>query len=1105
MNRFKAFLLLFVTLLLIEVHDLQAQSPKTIRVNVAVVDEENRPLPGAVVRIKGKQQGMAADAKGMIDILVPQGDEIVVSYAGMTTRTIKITKPLTSNIVLKDNVSMLDQVVVTGYGQTTKKRTTGSVAVVQADELKTAPLANLDQLLQGKIAGVDIKAISGRPGQAAKVRIRGTNTINGNAEPLWVVDGVPLQRDIPSYNTSQIRAGNFDEIFSNGISGINPNDIESVSILKDASAAAIYGSRAAGGVIVVTTKRGQEGKPRLSYSANLSLVTAPPKDVNLMDSKEKLAFEQELWDEFSKKRFENNDGIYPIVGIVGMIRAGKGKFAGLTPEQQDAEIARLGSHTTNWFDELFRNSFSQSHYLSLSGGSKKISYYASLGYMKNNGLVLRTDADRSNLNMKLDLKPVERLSVGINMDASIQNAGSPSLTVDAFKYAYFANPYERPYDENGNYTSDNTWTSLSENHGTLSTQTPVNGFNILRDINETSSDTKNFAGSVIGNLKYNVNDKLSLEGLASYSYTNNSTENYNGANTYSAWIDRPFDDLVYLSSKRVYSSITQSASTNQSYLLRAQLNYSNTFNRDHYVSLLMGSEMRRQFSKSIISKRYGYDPVSGKHSTPTYLTPDGVINANQAKKVANLIDNLSGQSILENAFLSYYISADYAYLQRYIVSLTARSDGSNSFGSKEQFNPTGSIGFSWNIDEEEFMQSIKPVISSLTTRVAMGYTGNINRTVSPYLIMTYDEIFRKTEVQSFRMGKILKAPNPHLRWEKTRDMKWSIDAGFFKERIHTSLELYDRHTYDAVTTVPVVSSTGFTTQAYNTSEILNRGMELTLSTRVIDAKDWKLTMSGNLSWNQNKLLKYDVVNPSVFGANFVGYPLSSVFTGKIEGIDKRLGIYTYKPRSDARMDTAKDRKSQYNYLFYIGTNNAPIYGGVSLQLRYKDLYVGVGGSYNLGGLVLNNIVSPTSYNLIQRSGQKEAIPHQINDLYSYQLNTVKEAVHRWTPENPITDGRPRIIDRFGDRLYLDDYMVTANAVTRASTLENVSYFRINSLSLGYDIPQKWVQKAALSSAGLNFTANNVLLLTNYSGIDPETPGAVYPLPQTFSLGLTLGF
>lgn len=1084
---------------------LYAQEPQgdaMILVKVKVVDADRYPLPGATVQIAGKKQGVVADEHGDLSLYVEKNAEIVFKYLGMKPLTMKVIKPLSGYITLQDETSELDQVVVTGYQRTTKRRSTGSLATLTAKDLEGAPTANLDMLMQGKVAGMDVKALSGRPGETAKVRIRGTNTITGNAEPLWVVDGVPLQKDIPNVSSSQVKAGDFNDIFTNGISGINPNDIESITVLKDASAAAIYGSRAAGGVIVVTTKRGKEGKMHINYSANVSVVTSPPGDANLMNSQEKLAWEQELWDEFSAGKFAKKQR-YPVIGAVGMIRSGYGPYANMTVEQQDAEIARLGQHTTNWFDELFQNSVSNSHNLSLSGGTEKNTYYISLGYMKNKGLLKRDEYNRYNVNAKIDMKPNKRVKLGFSADLSMQKSESPSLNVDPFKYAYFANPYERVYNEDGSYAADQTFYALTHINGSYERKLPKGGYNIFRELNETLNETKNLSATIIANLSVNILDDFSFEGLASYGYVNNNSDNINGKNTYAAWIDRPFEGTMRNLSDRTYGSITQTSAYNTNYNLRGQFHYFNTFADHHYVSALLGAEIRGQYSKSIYEKRYGYDPVSGNSSIPVY--PENMnVGYSDLLSYASIIDGLSGQSISEETFASFYFSLDYVFKQRYILSLTGRTDGSNNFGSKEQFNPTGSVGFSWNIDQESFMESLKPVVSTLSLRAALGYTGNINKSVYPQLVMDYNTAFRKANDEYYRMGWLKNAPNPKLRWEKTRDMKVSLDVGLFDNRLRLQGELYDRRTRDAVTSVPVVYTTGFSLQSYNTSELLNQGVELTLSADVLKTKDWRFSLSGNIAYNRNKLLKYDSPNGSIFNSNYVGYPLNSIVSGMVTGIDSKLGIYTYAVRPDVVMSTAADRALAQNYAFYLGTSNAPTNGGYSISVSYKNLSLSMGGSYSFGGKVLNNITCPVSYSSLDGS-VIERVPTQQNDLYTNHLNVTKDRVNRWTPNNPITNGYPRIIDAYGDYLGLNNFMVTSESITRASMMENVYYFKLNSILLGYNFQGEWLKRARISSLSFSFAVNNIFTITNYSGIDPETPGAVYPVPRTFSMGVSVGF
>ena len=394
-----------------------------IKVSGTVTDAAGEPLAGVSVIIEGTMTGVSTGVEGEYSINAAVGQTLRFSFIGFKSLEIKVTKAR-YDIVLEEEAQTIDHVVVTGYSNVEIRKSTGAVAIISGEDLKDNPLKNMDQLLQGKLAGVNVQMTSGRPGAVAKVRIRGTNTITGNAEPLWVIDGVPMQKNFsaPSVNRSQLKSGDFDNIFATGIGNINPNDIESITVLKDAAAAAIYGSQAASGVIVVTTKRGKAGKTDVSYMGSVTVQTKPSRDANLMNSSEKLAWEQELWDEFAADGYEatlkGGSAHYPVVGIVGQIRSGYGKYAGLGKQEQDELIESLGRNTTDWFDVLFRNTVSTSHYLSVSGGSDKLTYYVSGGFNYNNGLVINTSATSYNLNAKIDSRPARWIRFGEQTDIS---------------------------------------------------------------------------------------------------------------------------------------------------------------------------------------------------------------------------------------------------------------------------------------------------------------------------------------------------------------------------------------------------------------------------------------------------------------------------------------------------------------------------------------------------------------------------------------------------------------------------------------------------------------------------------------------------------------
>lgn len=1087
----------------------QAVYDESLVVSGIVKDEQGEPLPGVTVKVLETNQVRATGIDGRFSFIAPKGTTLQFSFVTMETKRVKVESKKPITVVLKSHDISLGEVVVTGYNQTTTKRTTGSVGLIKPEDLKGRPLESIDKLIQGKVAGVSVSSVSGQPGRTASIRIRGTNTITGNAEPLWVVDGVPLQKDIPSISSSQVRAGDFNSIFTGGIAGINPNDIASVTVLKDASAAAIYGSRAAGGVIVVTTKKGQAGKTEVNYATNWSVNMKPQRDAGLMTSPEKLVFEEQLWNEFSAAGYSSG-GYYPVIGITGMVRSGQERFKGWTKEQQDAFLSEAATTSTDWFDVLFRNSVSQNHYLSFSGGTDKSTHYLSLGYSQNNGLVQKTGYDRYNVNGKINMTPHRNLSIGFISDLSYQVSNAPSTTQNLFQYAYFANPYEKLYNDDGSYRADETYFSLKKvNGGGYDIYTPPNGVNIMREVNETSTEAKNFSGMITMDLSYKINKNLRFVGLGSYSYTDNRSDNINGRYTYAAWRDRLYFDSA--TSSRTYGSITQASSNNSSYVLRGQLQYDRQFGSKHHLSVLAGSEIRRQQAKSIFLKRYGYDEITGNSSIPVSPKPvaSDKIDYNDLISYAAMVDGLSGQSIVEDAFASFYASADYVFSQKYIASLTARTDGSNNFGSDQQFNPTWSFGLAWNVDQEDFFERLKPVLSSLSLRVATGYTGNVNRTVFPQLIMDYSSTFRKTYEDYYRMGDIRNAPNENLRWETTRDLKASIDFGFLKNRITGALEAYTRTSKDLVTKLRVPASTGFTDQSFNTSETVNRGIELTLSAVNIKRKDflWRTTVNG--AYNQNELTRF--FTPTGTGnasaGNVVGYPLGSVFGGKIIGIDPSSGIYKYQLRPDAVINRMADLQNPDNYLFYLGTSTAPFTGGFSTSATYKRFSLSIGGNYSIGSKILDRIDPPMNYSSIQSSASstgREAIPGLYNDLYVNHVNVPKDRAFFWSASNPATSGYPRLIDYYGAPIGLSLDNPTTSTITNASMLSNVSYLRVGSFMFSYSLAEQYLKRLHLESVGLSLSVSNLFTVTNYKGIDPETPGAVYPLTRSFSFGINIG-
>ena len=1071
-----------------------------------VVDSDGLGVIGAGVVCSGRpDRGTVCDEDGSFRLEVPKGiSKVEISALGMQSVVYDLENSAVKDalIVLEYESTMLDQVVVTGYAQTTVKRITGSVGILNSDSFKDKPLASVSSLMQGEVAGVQVQAVSGQPGTQSRIRIRGTNNLSGSSNPLWVVDGVPLQNESPNLSSEEMAAGAFDNIFISGIGGINPNDIESITILKDAAAAAIYGSRAANGVIVVTTKRGSEGRLKLSYSNNFTWSFRPQRNLDLMDSGEKIAWEQELWDEFAADRYaaaqSDNTVIYPVVGIVGQVRAGCGQFAGWDKARQDAYLQELASSTTDWYGELFRNAFSHNHHLSLSGGSDKAAYYISLGYNDDNGMLINNRYQRYNVNSSLTLTPARWIKLDIGNDFSRQSSKSPDSYVDAFKYAYFANPYEKVRNEDGSWAADNTYFSLGYYNGRgVEEVMPLDGFNILKELELNSTTTVNISNTLRAQADIRILEVLKFVGLLSWSYSDNSTDKIVDASTYTAFRDRlGYDDK---SQTKLYGSITQNRGKRSSYVARGHFAWNQSFGR-HTLNVIAGAELRGSDSNTVYSKRYNYNPITGTSSMPSISGP--------TDEWVKEVERLSGEYFTRSRYASFYASADYFLGKTIVLNASVRTDGSSNFGSERQFNPTWSAGAAWHLGEEKWMQKQR-VLSHATLRAAYGFTGDVNTSAPHYLVMQYAlQEYRYVNGKSYMMGSIPTAPNPDLGWEKTRDAKLGIDLGFLKDRLCLQAETYYRLSTDVVTSSRVASTSGYTYVYYNSADLMNSGVEFTLNGKIVRSRDWNVGASLNFAYNYNKVLSYKPASSTITAKDryVEGYPVGAIISGRYEGIDPVSGLYNFRLRPDAEVLTPSDLNDPDNYRWYLGTTIAPFTGGFNVSASWKLLRLSVSGVYSFGNKVYEMIDSPASYLNARHDGvSTESVQSQYSDLYSNHLNVRRDRTSRWTESNSSGTLYPRIYDCYGTRYNFAQTNPMDWNIVNAIYLKDVSYLRIKSIVLSCELPQAWLEKIRMEKICFNLSLNNMITISSYDGMDPEVPGATYPTTRSVSLGVSLGF
>ena len=1104
MNRLAYIFLLFCTLQF-------TAAAQSMRFSGQVTDTDGAPVIGAgLVCIEKNTAGTTTDLDGNFSITLPAGAKTVkFSSVGMKELVYQLIPGRTENvrIIMEWENTELDQVVVTGYAQTSVKRITGSVAVLNSEKFEAKAISSVDAIMQGEVAGVSIKSLSGQPGTQAKITIRGSNNITGSSAPLWVVDGVPLQSESPVLSSEQLATGGFDNIFVNGIGNINPNDIESITILKDAAAAAIYGSRAANGVIVVTTKKGEAGKMRISYNNTFSWSFKPERSLNLMNSSEKLSWEDELWNEFSAAKYAasltDNTVIYPVVGIVGQIRAGLGDFASMKGDKaaQDKYIESLRNVDTNWYNLLFRNSFSQGHHLSLSGGSGKSTYYVALGLNDEDGMLIHNDYRRYNVNAKMTLTPTDWARIDVGMEAARQESKMPYSTVDPFYYAFFSNPYERAYNADGSYAADNTWFTLGYYNGRGAEQVmPKNGFNIIRELDSNYSKTANTNGTFRAQTDFRIIEPLHFVGLISYSYSNNSTDKVIDKYSYSAFRDRLGSDDR--SQTNLYGNISQNRTNRNSYVARGHFSFNKTFAETHTVNLLAGAELRGSGSNTIFTKRYNYDPKTGTTSLPQISGPQD--------EWLSEVEKLNGEYFSKTRYASFYASADYYLGKSIVLNASFRTDGSSNFGSNKQFNPTWSAGAAWHIGEEAWMKKALPALSHATLRAAYGFTGDVNTSTSHLLVIQYlQQQYRYFGDETFNLGTIPSAPNPDLGWEKTQDAKAGLDFGLWKDRLTLNTEYYYRLSTDVVTSSPVQSTTGFTHVYFNAADIMNSGIELTLNGKIIQAKDWGLSAAVNFAYNYNKVLKYNPVSKSGITSKdryVEGYPTGAIFSGKYAGIASDTGLYQFELRPDATISTATDLNKPDNYRYFLGTTIAPYTGGFNLSASWRQLRLSISGVYSFGCKTYENFRYPASYSNASHSGvSTETVQSQFSDLYGNHLNVEKDRTNRWTATHTTGVKYPRIYDYFDGKYNFASYNPMDSSIIDAVYLKNNSYLRIKSIILTYSLPGAAVKKMRMRGLSFNVSLNNFFTFTKYDGMDPEIPGATYPTTRSVSAGMNIDF
>ena len=867
---------LLLTLLLL-VHVCAAWAADKVITGNVIADDDKQPLIGVSVYVSADDLkkagsslmslGVVTDIDGNFSITVPSGvKKLQLSYIGYTTQQIELKSGQTHyNVALQPSSTMLNDVVVTGYQTVERRKLTAAVAKIDISEGRIGTVKSIDQALSGQIAGLSAVSTSGAPGSPVKIRIRGTSSLNGTQDPLWVLDGIPLEgTDIPSLESLK----NIDDVQQSSIAGLNPADIADITVLKDAAATAIYGARAANGVIVITTKNGKAGKTKINFSTRLTW--SPQQNIdrlNLLNASEKVDLELQLMKSDYAMNAEKGE-IYRILNRYNAIDAfKKDGWDALSKEAQN-EINALRLINTDWNDILLQDAFSQEYNLSLSGGNEKATYYTSLGYSKEQGNIPNVSSDRLNLVMKANYKVNRMLKFGTSVFVNRRKNGS-YLSTDGFTnpmfYARIANPYLTPYNKDGNYVYDS---DIQNGNSDLL-------FNTFEERQNTSNETTINSLSSIFDVELRFDDRFKITSQVGLQLDKTSREQIADQESFAMRLEHKnhrYNGTSFLPQKGGFHKAYENSDSQVTW--KTMGTYRDTYADIHEFEIMVGSELRRTWATTLYSAGYGYDRRT--------MTNQPVVFPSDSQAFP-----LHTKTNVENAYVSAFSTMSYSLLNRYTLGGSIRFDGSDLFGvdKKYRYLPLYSVSALWRISEEPFTENAK-WLDNLVIRASYGLQGNIDKNTSPYLLGKYQS--NATPIlpgNTEDMIVVTSAPNDKLRWEKTHSVNVGLDFAVLNQAINLSVDYYYRKGVDLIGMQMLPLETGFSSTNINWASMTNKGIEIGLSTRNIHTKSFMWTTTFNFAYNQNKVLKEAIREDAIYPSR-EGYPAGAIFAFPYAGIDE---------------------------------------------------------------------------------------------------------------------------------------------------------------------------------------------------------------------------
>ncbi|MCI1648024.1 MAG: TonB-dependent receptor [Bacteroides sp.] len=1061
------------------------QKQKIHKVSGSVRDDSGAPLPGATVIVKGNKQGVITDVDGAYT-LQEVGDNAILefSFLGMTKQEVVVDGQTNINITLHDASIGLNEVVAIGYATQKKVNVIGSVATIGSKTLENRPVTTLASALSGLATGVYVQSSSGKPGSdGANILIRGTGTLNSTS-PLVVIDGIV-----------------------GSTTGVNPNDVESVSVLKDAATAAIYGSLASNGVILITTKSGSKGKISVNYSGNLSITQPNNLPGFVSDYVHHMQFVNEGYTNIGQS-FVYTDA------TIALWKNANANPDGLT---EQGIPNRVAYPNTDWSKAIFQNKLLQNHNISLRGGSQNSQYLLSVGYLNNPGTMPNTGSDQYKLRVNLQSKVTKFLTVGTQTFGSVTNS---SVTDVATVFSYLKATVPGVYPEyKGKYGYPSAAEESATANNPLASLYATGGDNTVSLVNST----------VFANL--DITKGLRMEAKAHYDYA--FTENNVYPNSYSKW------DFASNTARTAEVSPTQlttqySVTKSHNIILDYVLKYNTTIAGKHDIGALAGYNQHYFKQYNILGKKTG-------------LLDASLTTFNSATTMTSLSGDAS-----DYALRSFFGRLNYAYNQKYLFEVVMRYDGSSRFSKESRWGFFPAFSGGWRISEEPFMKGVNKYVDNLKLRVSWGQTGN--NASGNY---DYQAAYNKTQY-SFNgvasSGLIQKkSANPYLKWETTTTTNLGLSGSLFNEGVNFELDVYNGFT-DGILFVPTIPiTTGTATAAtQNIAQVTKRGIEFTLGYNG-QTKDFNYSISGNVAYNYNKVKKYkgsleegyftNANNEQEYSSNIGSissgtnqrileghrineYYLYPVYRGNGSYINKDGSVNKNGGPKDGMIRTKQDMnwlqmmvdagyifqpsaaisksKIWYGDLIYADTNGDGIYGN-----SYDQKFTGKNSSpsWNYG---LNMNASYKGFDISMIWAGSAGMSYCWSETYMNQsivalgkaVPTLVANDHYYYNESDPSDSRNNINGHY-PRL-----KVTDSQNTRASDyyLYDASYLKLKSLQIGYTVPKRITRQASISNARIFIGGENLLTITNYPGIDPEIGATIsYPTMRQYTLGLNITF